>query len=298
MQDLYTRILMHVWSPNLSSSFTVCIQVAHTNPNQPSLSLLRKVCYPDTQKFTSTATSYGCAHEKEAIEKYKTRMVGHTDINVKSCGLFVDQETPYLGASPDALVQCTCCGVGVVEVKCPLCAQGAETLEKVAEKQRRFCLQKTRSGELQLIRDHPYYLQCQLQMHITRHAYCDFVVWYAAGMHIERLKPDEQVLKSALTKAEQFFRLCILPELAGKWYTRSRTPLSAIQPEDIDEDDDGRWCYCQESKGGDMVACDNQKCSIKWFHISCLEMTAVPSGKWLCPTCHPTERPRKRRKVM
>ena len=27
------------------------------------------------------------------------------------------------------------------------------------------------------------------------------------------------------------------------------------------EDDDGRWCYCKESKGGDMVACDSKKMS-------------------------------------
>ena len=273
-------------------------QVTHTNPNQPSLSLVRKVCYPHTHKFTSTATSFGCAHEREAIETYKTTMAEHTSISVTPCGLFVDQDASYLGASPDALVQCTCCGLGVVEVKCPLCAQGADTLEEVAERQKRFCLQRSQSGALQLIKNHPYYLQCQLQMHVTRRPYCDFVVWSAAGMHIECLKPDEVVLKCALTKAEQFFRRCILPELAGKWYTRSRTPLSSIQPDDIDEDDDGIWCFCKQSKGGDMVACDNHNCPIKWFHISCLEMTAVPSGKWLCPTCHPAiERPRKRRKV-
>lgn len=38
----------------------------------------------------------------------------------KLCGFFVDQETSYLGASP-ALVGCSCCGFGVLEV--PLCMQ-------------------------------------------------------------------------------------------------------------------------------------------------------------------------------
>lgn len=63
--------------------------------------------------------------------------------------------------------------------------------------------------------------------------------------------------------------LCVLPEICGKWYTRSHKPLSEIQPVDIylEEEDDGRWCYCHDSKGGDMVACDNKNCGIKWFHM-------------------------------
>ena len=28
------------------------------------------------------------------------------------------------------------------------------------------------------------------------------------------------------------------------------------------EEDTGRWCYCKERKGGDMVGCDNKKCTI------------------------------------
>ena len=49
-------------------------------------------------------------------------------------------------------------------------------------------------GQLQLCRDHPYYTQCQLQMHVMKYAYCDFVVWQTSNIHIERLS-----LKSILT---------------------------------------------------------------------------------------------------
>ena len=129
-------------------------------------------------------------------------------------------------------------------------------------------------------------------MHVTRYQYCDFVVWHNAGLHVERLTLDSQHLNDAIAKAEQFFRLFVLPELCGKWYTRSHKPLSEIQPDDIySEEDDGRWCYCQDSKG-DMIACDNKSCSIKWFHIFCLKMAKAPAGKWLCPSCHPTKKKR------
>ena len=31
---------------------------------------------------------------------------------------FICVEHPFLGASPDALIECNCCGQGVMEVKC------------------------------------------------------------------------------------------------------------------------------------------------------------------------------------
>ena len=119
-------------------------------------------------------------------------MAGHSDLNIKTCGLFVDQTAPYLGASPDALVHCTCCGNGVVEVKCPWSAQDCVSLEEAAEQQKDFCLQKLANGGLQLVTVHPYFLQCQLQLHITKRAYCDFVVWHRAGLHIERITHVDQ----------------------------------------------------------------------------------------------------------
>ena len=44
---------------------------------------------------------------------------GHKDVKVEPCGLFVLQNKSFLGASPDAVVSCSCCGKGVLESKCP-----------------------------------------------------------------------------------------------------------------------------------------------------------------------------------
>ena len=126
-------------------------------------------------------------------------------------------------------------------------------------------------------------------MHVTERKYCDFVVWHCAGLHIERLNPEKSLITEALEKAKHFFKLCILPELTGKWFTRKRD-LSVIQVPQDDDRDEGNWCYCNESKGGDMIGCDNANCTIKWFHLSCLDMTEAPSGKWMCPTCHPAKK--------
>ena len=71
--------------------------------------------------------------------------------------------------------------------------------------------------------------------------------------------------------------------------------ICEVEVSDTDAADEGTWCYCKESKGGDMVGCDNPKCGIRWFHLSCLQMDAVPRGKWMCPTCHPTKRAKRRK---
>ena len=127
-----------------------------------------------------------------------------------------------------------------------------ESLHEVAEKYKKFCLEQREEG-LQLLRSHPYYMQCQLQMYVTGCLYCDFVVWHAASLHFERLTPDTALITEALTKAERFFTLCIMPELIGKWFTRSREDIVEVEVSDTDEPDEGRWCYCKESRGGDIL---------------------------------------------
>ncbi len=139
-----------------------------------------------------------------------------------------------------------------------------------------------------LDRAHLYYLQCQLQIHVTGGKYCDFIVWHASGLHTERLLPDHQRIGEILPKVEQFFRLCVLPELVGKWFTRRKALLVASCP--IEDDDNEKWCDCKESKGGVMIGCDDRQCSIKWFHTACLKKQEPPAGRWLCPSCHPEGR--------
>jgi hypothetical protein len=43
-----------------------------------------------------------------------------------------------------------------------------------------------------------------------------------------------------------------------------------------DEDEEPRYCYCNEISFGDMVACDNDACPREWFHLSCVGMTKPP----------------------
>lgn len=50
------------------------------------------------------------------------------------------------------------------------------------------------------------------------------------------------------------------------------------------------WCVCQqENDGSRMIRCDNEYCSVAWYHLECLGFneTDVPPD-WLCPQCAPS----------
>ena len=51
---------------------------------------------------------------------------------------FIDPSKPYLGASPDSIVNCKCCGKGVLEVKCPYCIKDGLP----EESENSFCMTK------------------------------------------------------------------------------------------------------------------------------------------------------------
>ena len=40
---------------------------ARTDVNQPSQSLIKYICYPESLHFKSKATEWGCVHERDAL---------------------------------------------------------------------------------------------------------------------------------------------------------------------------------------------------------------------------------------
>lgn len=46
------------------------------------------------------------------------------------------------------------------------------------------------------------------------------------------------------------------------------------------------WCICRKKDDGrKMIFCENPRCVIKWFHLNCMDITAVPKGAWYCNNC-------------
>ena len=53
------------------------------------------------------------------------------------------------------------------------------------------------------------------------------------------------------------------------------------------------YCLCQQVSYGEMIGCDNNDCSIEWFHFGCMQLTSKPKGKWYCPKCLPLFKKKK-----
>lgn len=45
------------------------------------------------------------------------------------------------------------------------------------------------------------------------------------------------------------------------------------------------YCLCGRVSFGEMICCDNDLCSIEWFHFPCVNLSHKPKGKWYCPSC-------------
>ena len=107
---------------------------AHTDLAQPSQSLIMSICYPHNHQFQSQATAWGCTHEETARKAYVAQMVKeHPGFSVCKSGLVIHPLYPHMGASPDGLIKCRCCGPGVLKVKCPFSCKDKSFMEATAE---------------------------------------------------------------------------------------------------------------------------------------------------------------------
>ena len=107
----------------------------------------------------------------------------------------------WVYTSPDGIVECGCCGRGVVEIKCPYSCRDKTFLETTREK---CSFLELVDGKQQLKRNHTYYYQVQAQMKFCQCLYCDFVAWSENDIVIERIVPDTEFIESALEKATIF----------------------------------------------------------------------------------------------
>ena len=109
--------------------------VLHTKVTNPSKSLLASICYPESARFSSEACMYGCWHEEDGRKAYIDLMSNqHESFSVSKSGLVLDESNPFIGASPDGLVNSLCCGNGTLEIKSPFSCRDKDFQEASKEK--------------------------------------------------------------------------------------------------------------------------------------------------------------------
>ena len=240
--------------------------VCHTSTSNPSESLIQKLLQ-ERQMIKSPAMKWGIEHEPDARKQYlELASKNHSGLSFKSAGLFINPHYPYLGASPDGLVYCECCGDGVIEIKCPY---SIRQFNPAFVTKSDFFLKSTVDG-MKLSSTHEYYTQIQGQLFVCDQAYCDFICWTPQGIFIERIKKDVAFWEEMQPNLERFFKDVLLPRMMAN---------------DASCSDNEVYCYCRRGEIPPMIACDNPECPYKWFHFSCVSLEAAPPGDWYCPEC-------------
>ena len=257
---------------------------------------------------TTAAMKHGRTQEAHAKLFYKKLLSKrHKCFSTQETGLLVMEQCPYIGATPDLLVQCECHGEGLCEIKCPY-----TTRDQIPSSSSISYLSSTNNGD-QLKTNHEYYFQIQGQMGVSGRRYCDFFVYTSSGYHLERIMFDDLFWQSLQSSLQRFWQSYVGPEVISPKLFNERPTCSCVPASDhtyssdtplpprkaratyrpapvVDSDLPQFLCgLCQSFAGQrtvESVECSN--CSV-WWHFKCL---GADEGKarekrdvWWCPRC-------------
>ncbi|KAJ1520333.1 hypothetical protein ONE63_004531 [Megalurothrips usitatus] len=197
------------------------------------------------------------AREAYTLEMRKT----HANFRVKEVGYFNIPQFVYLGASPDGLTKCDCCGKGMVEIKTRKRASNEIEERHMKQMQQQMLIVAT---------------LCDLQ-----EVYCDYTIYRDhQPLYIERVYPDKSIQRKITEDGKERFIRLILPELLGRYYSSLKHLMNTTSTLVI-------VCYCMGPVRMPMAKCSNSLCDFTYFHLSCVGITRQRKNwnGWLCPQC-------------
>lgn len=161
------------------------------------------------------AINHGKTYENAAREQLLRQM--KIDL-YKECGLFIDREHYFLGATPDGLL-----GVeGIIEIKCPWTAFKSKMSPDAAIQDGKISFWNKNTFEVD--KNHDWYYQIQGQLHVTQKDVCLLGVWtgYEHELKTELIVRDDGFWKDRMEKKlVDFYMSCLLPELVDPRHTRN-----------------------------------------------------------------------------
>lgn len=156
------------------------------------------------------AIAHGVENEHLALQQLAIQ----EKVTIEPCGLFVDHEYPFIGATPDGLIgQDT-----VVEVKCPLVAFKKDLHECIKENKIQIWKYNKKSKLIELNKNSNWFHQIQGQLHVTGREKCLFAVWSGENkpLKTEIIKKDDDFWKRKMKdKLVSFFMDWLLPEIVN-----------------------------------------------------------------------------------
>ena len=270
-----TQAKSKVWKLHRAGRITASVAKAgfSVHLGKHPKSFINKVMQYNDEVNTA-ATNHGKEMEPEAKKDlFDLLKQSHQKFSMVDTGLHILSDFPFLGASPDGLVNCDCHGMGVIEIKCPYKYRYGLT---GWESDKDFPIDA--EGHIKM--KHRYFFQIQLQMHLTKTQYCYFFTWTAGNKKNESIlatvKKDEMFCQTMVEKLSDVFFKILLPELI----TRKHDPKNCSEKQ---------HCSCQRPSFPPMITCNGKSCKFQYFHYSCVGLKNAPRAQWYCMDCKEIE---------
>lgn len=171
-------------------------------------SLVHNMLFP--RSINCEATNYGKHNERHALQQYEKVH----NCRVITVGVIVSRIEPWLCTSIDGVVIQDGCIKKLVEFKCPISCQKKAIVDFESELCNVHYLEFV-NGNIELKKKHSYYTQIQVQMYVTGMTMCDIFVYSPVGNGscTVRVDRDENFIKNAILKSEEFYFNHYLPHL-------------------------------------------------------------------------------------
>ena len=148
---------------------------------------------------------HGKQYESKAIKMFEKKY----ELKCKKCGLFIRPDLPFLGATPDGIID----DDTLIEVKCPYTGR-----QKPIVPGKCFpFLGYDSQGAVVLKQTSNYYYQIQGQLYIAQRKKCYFIVYTFKDLFVQVINVDREYCKfSLIPKLDLFFETHYKPFLASK----------------------------------------------------------------------------------
>ncbi|XP_021362744.1 uncharacterized protein LOC110456373 [Mizuhopecten yessoensis] len=186
------------WRLTASRFGEVCKMTHRRNIQKLCSSLL------NTNKTYSEGMSHGKNYEAKAMAAFEKKM----QIKTKKAGFFIYVQKPFLGATPDAIIDHNY----IVEVKCPYNGRN----EKIKPGKNFGFLMYNEQGKIVLKNNSNYFYQVQGQLFITKRQFCFFVVYTFCDLFVQKIELEhDYCYNSMIPKLELFYSKYFRPFIAS-----------------------------------------------------------------------------------
>lgn len=196
-----------------SSNFGKVVKRIKTNP---CAKMVQNMLYAPNISHVKSI-DHGNKHEKIARQQLSDML----KVKIDLCGLFIDENLPFLGSSPDGIIAET---NTLVEIKCPMAPYKIGIDEAIKEGKMHFWKIDKKTGQVFVNKKSDWFMQVQGQMHVSKIPKCILAVWYGdQKIKIEIIEKDDQLWRERMEpNLKTFYMDCLLPELVDARFTRGR----------------------------------------------------------------------------